>query len=98
MKGERKGMLDIRFIRENIDLVRKKMEERGQDLDLDRFSDLDRGRRDILQEVEVLRSERNKVSKEIGKRKQNKEDASDLIAKMSEVSNRSRKRSQISRT
>jgi len=91
MKGERKGMLDIRFIRENIDLVRKKMEERGQDLDLDRFSDLDRGRRDILQEVEVLRSERNKVSKEIGKRKQNKEDASDLIAKMSEVSARIKK-------
>ncbi len=88
MKGERKGMLDIRFIRENIDLVRKKMEERGQDIDLDRFSDLDRGRRDILQEVEVLRSERNKVSKDIGKRKQNKEDAAGLIAKMSEVSAR----------
>jgi len=91
MKGERKGMLDIRFIRENIDLVRKKMEERGQDIDLDKFSDLDRERRDILQEVEVLRSERNKVSKEIGKRKQNKEDASDLIAKMSEVSARIKK-------
>jgi len=84
-------MLDIKFVRENIDLVRKKMEDRGQDLDLDRFSDLDRGRRDILQEVEVLRSERNKVSKEIGKRKQNKEDASDLIAKMSEVSARIKK-------
>ena len=91
MKGERKGMLDIRFIRENIDLVRKKMEERGQDIDLDRFSDLDRGRRDILQEVEVLRSERNKVSKEIGKRKQNKEDSSDLIERMSEVSARIKK-------
>ncbi len=84
-------MLDIKFIRENIDLVRKKMEDRGQDLDLDRFSDLDRGRRDILQEVEVLRGERNKVSKEIGKRKQNKKDAADLIAKMSEVSARIKK-------
>ena len=91
MKGEHKSMLDIKFIRENIDLVRKKVEDRGQDLDLDRFSDLDRGRRDILQEVEVLRSERNKVSKEIGKRKQNKEDASDLIVKMSEVSVRIKK-------
>ena len=91
MKGEHKSMLDIKFVRENIDLVRKKMEERGQDLDLDRFSDLDRERRDILQEVEVLRSERNKVSKEIGKRKQNKEDASDLIAKMSDVSARIKK-------
>ena len=81
-------MLDIKFVRENIDLVREKMGERGQDINLDRFAELDRQRRGTLQEVETLRSERNKVSREIGKQKQNKEDASDLIAKMGEVSAR----------
>jgi seryl-tRNA synthetase len=79
-------MLDIKFVRENIDLVREKMGERGQDINLDKFAELDRQRRGTLQEVETLRSERNKVSREIGKRKQNKEDASDLIARMGDVS------------
>ncbi|MCD6153425.1 MAG: serine--tRNA ligase [Syntrophobacterales bacterium] len=81
-------MLDIKFVRENIDLVRKKMDERGQNINLDKFAELDRQKRCTLQEVEILRSERNKVSREIGKRKQNKEDSSDLIAKMVEVSGR----------
>ncbi len=81
-------MLDIRFVRENIDLVREKLEDRGTAIDLDRFSAMDRKRRDILQEVETLRSERNSVSKEIGKRKKTGEDASELITKMSSVSSR----------
>lgn len=81
-------MLDIKFVRENIDLVRAKLDERGDSIDLDKFSAMDRKRRDILQEVEALRSDRNSVSKEIGARKQNKEDASDLIAKMGGVSSR----------
>jgi len=81
-------MLDIKFIRENVDLVRAKLEERGDAVDLDRFASMDRKRRDILQEVETLRSERNSVSKEIGARKKNGEDASDIIAKMGAVSAR----------
>ncbi|HOX94901.1 MAG TPA: serine--tRNA ligase, partial [Syntrophales bacterium] len=81
-------MLDMKFLRDNLDLVRKKMLERGKEIDLDLFASLDRKRRDILQEVETLRSERNKVSKEIGARKKNKEDASDLISRMGSVSDR----------
>ena len=83
-------MLDIKFVRENIDLVRAKLEERGDLIDLDQFSAMDRKRRDILQEVESLRSDRNSVSKEIGARKQNGQDASDIIAKMGSVSSRIR--------
>ncbi|HPQ44590.1 MAG TPA: serine--tRNA ligase [Syntrophales bacterium] len=81
-------MLDIKFVRENIDLVRAKLEERGDLVNLDQFSAMDRKRRDILQEVESLRSDRNSVSKEIGARKQKGEDASDLISKMGSVSSR----------
>ena len=81
-------MLDIKFLRQNLDLVRRKMQERGQQIDLDAFAGLDGRRRDILQEVEALRNERNTVSKEIGEKKKRKEDASAIIAKMGEVSAR----------
>ena len=81
-------MLDIKYLRQNIDFVRKKMLERGQDINLNAFASLDAKRRDILQEVESLRNERNIASKEIGERKKKKEDASHLIARMSEVSDR----------
>ncbi len=78
-------MLDIKYLRQNIDLVRQKMSERGQKIDFDRFLDLDAKKRDILQAVETLRSERNSVSKQVGELKKKKEDAAALIAKMGDV-------------
>ena len=81
-------MLDIKFLRQNLDLVRRKLAERGQTIDVEQFSALDARRRDLLQEVETLRNERNTVSKEIGDRKKHKADAADLIARMGEVSAR----------
>jgi len=62
------------------------MEDRDQKIDFDRFLSLDAKRRDILQAVEALRNERNSVSKQVGKLKKKKEDASSLIEKMGEVS------------
>ncbi len=79
-------MLDIKYLRQNIEFVRKKMDERKQPIDFDRFLILDAKRRDILLEVETLRNERNDASKEIGEFKKKKVDASALMAKMSEVS------------
>ncbi len=79
-------MLDIKYLRQNIEFVRKKMEDRDQKIDFDRFLSLDAKRRDILQAVEALRNERNSVSKQVGKLKKKKEDASSLIEKMGEVS------------
>lgn len=79
-------MLDIKYLKQNIDFVRQKMDERGQKIDFDRFIDLDAKRRDILQAVETLRNERNSVSKQVGELKKKKEDASALIEKMGNVS------------
>jgi seryl-tRNA synthetase len=79
-------MLDIKYLRQNIDFVRQKMDDRGQKIDFDRFIDLDAKRRDILQAVETLRNERNSVSKQVGELKKKKEDASALIEKMGNVS------------
>jgi seryl-tRNA synthetase len=81
-------MLDIKYLKDNIDLIKKKMSERGQQIDFDYFIQLDSTRRSILQEVENLRGERNRVSKEIGQKKARKEDAADLIAEMVKVSYR----------
>ncbi|HOG13365.1 MAG TPA: serine--tRNA ligase [Smithellaceae bacterium] len=79
-------MLDIKYLRQNLEAVRRKMNERGQNIDFDRFIGLDAKRRDILQAVETLRNERNSVSRQVGELKKKKEDASALIAKMGDVS------------
>jgi seryl-tRNA synthetase len=79
-------MLDIKYLRQNIEFVSKKMEERGQKIDFGRFLALDDKRRDILGSVEALRNERNSVSKKVGELKKKKEDASALIEKMGDVS------------
>ena len=81
-------MLDIKFIRQHTDLVRQKLTERGQALNLDEFIHLEEERRNLLQEVETLRSERNNVSKQVGEKKKRKEDATELIEKMGNVSAR----------
>jgi seryl-tRNA synthetase len=81
-------MLDIKFIRQNLDLVQEKIRARGMDLDLGLFRELDSRRRDILQEVESLRNERNTVSRLIGEKKKRGEDAGDLIARMTGVGER----------
>lgn len=81
-------MLDIKFIRQHTDLVRQKLTERGQALNLDEFIRLEEQRRNILQEVEALRNERNTVSKQVGEKKKHKEDASELIERMGTVSTR----------
>jgi seryl-tRNA synthetase len=83
-------MLDIKYLRQNIEFVRRKMLERGQEMDFGPFIALDAKRLDILHEVELLRNERNTASKEVGEKKRRKEDASALIARMGEVSTRIR--------
>lgn len=61
-------MLDINVFRETPDLVRQGLEKRGVDpATVNEVIDLDVQRRDILQEVERLRAERNQGSKEIPK-------------------------------
>ncbi|MFP5264603.1 MAG: serine--tRNA ligase [Blastocatellia bacterium] len=61
-------MLDINFVRANLDLVRKKLEERRFPLDaLDRFMVLDEQRRSLVGRRDDLNAARNRESQEIGK-------------------------------
>jgi seryl-tRNA synthetase len=81
-------MLEIKFIRENSDLVGKALKARGNDLDLESLLEVDSQRRKLLQEVEDLRNLRNRVSEEIGRQKKAKKDAEKLIAQMKQVASR----------
>ena len=59
-------MLDIKFIRENKDIVKAAAEKKHTDIDLDKLITLDDKRLEILSRVEFLRSEQNKVSNSMG--------------------------------
>lgn len=56
-------MLDIKFIRENVDLIKANCVKRRVKIDVDRLLDLDKKRREITQAIEELRAEKNKKSK-----------------------------------
>ena len=63
-------MLDIKFVRENAEAVKENIRKKYQDEKLplvDAVIALDRENRDIKAEVEALRANKNKISKEIGK-------------------------------
>ncbi|HEB13761.1 MAG TPA: serine--tRNA ligase, partial [candidate division CPR3 bacterium] len=55
-------MLDIAFIRENPEKVIKAVQSKGLTFDVDNLLKIDEERRTMIQEVDVLRAEQNKVS------------------------------------
>lgn len=81
-------MLDLKFVREHLSEVKERIGKRGLPIDWDLFVNLDKERREILQEVEQLRARRNQVSDLIARKKKNKEDPTAEIAEMREVSAR----------
>ena len=58
-------MLEIKFVRHNLDILQNALSARGQAADLDTFKTYDDERRVILQELEDLRHQRNVVSDQI---------------------------------
>ena len=81
-------MLEIKFVRQNLEVVQRALETRGESTDLDAFIRYDRKRRDILLEIETLRHRRNVVSEEIAAKKRDGENADDQVTEMREVSGR----------
>ena len=84
-------MLELRFIRENSELVREKILRRGMAPDLiDRFVEIDTRRLALLAEAENLKNRRNTVSREIAELKQRGDNAQaePLIIEMRDVSTR----------
>jgi seryl-tRNA synthetase len=83
-------MLDARFVREHIDVIKKSLLERNASIQFDEFLRLEEQRRTLLKEAEELRNKRNVVSEEVGKLRKQKQDAAGLIEEMKGVSDRIR--------
>ncbi len=79
-------MLDIRYVRENIEAVSDGMRRRQMEPDLAPFVELDRRRREILFEVENKRAMRNKASEEVAQMKREGADISAITRKMRSIS------------
>jgi len=79
-------MLDLKFVRENPEVVRHAMEFKGEEADLDGLLSLDKNRRNLLKETEELKQVRNRVSKEIGRAGADSEEARQKKEEMREVS------------
>jgi seryl-tRNA synthetase len=58
-------MLDIKFIRDNIDFVKERLASRGENPDIDDLVALDERRRALIDETERLKARRNELSKQI---------------------------------
>lgn len=82
-------MFDIKVLRNQFEAVQQAMENRGKSpVEINRFADLDKNRREKLQEAEQLKNRRNVVSQEVAAKKRAGEDAEQLIVEMREVSDR----------
>lgn len=81
-------MLDLKFIRDNIEFLGEMLKNRNANVDLNEFVQLDGERREILTEVESLKNKRNVESAEVARRKKAGEEASEIIAEMGKVSAR----------
>ncbi len=81
-------MLEIKFVRENLESVARALENRQATVDLDTFTQQDRQRRELLAEIESLRHRRNVVSEEIAGMKKAGQPAEAKVAEMREVAGR----------
>jgi seryl-tRNA synthetase len=81
-------MLDLKYIRENPDLVRRGVAAKKESADIDRILALDEERRSILVEADQLKSVKNRVSKEIGQAVKSGVDPAQLKTQMREASER----------
>ncbi len=80
-------MLDIKYLRANLDVAEQRLSTRGENLDLSDFRRLDSARREALGQSESLKAEKNRVSTIIGSTK-DKSEVQTEIASMKQVSTR----------
>jgi seryl-tRNA synthetase len=81
-------MLEIKFVRQNLEMVRQAMERRGATVDWETFNRTDNLRKSAIGEIETLRNRRNTVSNEIAARKKKGIDAEEMTTEMRAVGDR----------
>ncbi|MFZ3130923.1 MAG: serine--tRNA ligase [Desulfosporosinus sp.] len=78
-------MLDLKFVRNNPEVVKEALQKRNVSINLDHFLKQEEERRRLLFEVENLKARRHSVSEEVGRLKKNGEEAESLVLEMREV-------------
>jgi len=83
-------MIDLRIVREKPEYIRKILSLRKMEssVDMDRLIQIDAKRRDLSTESDQLRENRNRISKEVGEKKRNKEDATSLMNEVTKINER----------
>jgi len=81
-------MLDIKFIRENPDLVKQGIQNKNEKDRVDEILTLDEKRRKIISEVEELKAKKNQVSAKIPQMKKAGEDTTQIFTEMKTVSDK----------
>lgn len=79
-------MLDLKYIRNNIEFLQKMLKNRNTEMDLGNFEQIDEERRTVIKKMDSLKHMQNVASKEIGEIKRAKKDASEIMKKMGQVS------------
>lgn len=79
-------MLDIKLLRTNFEQIKTSLAKRNKDYNLDKFLELDKQRRELLQKVEELKSKQNSDSKQVPILKKEGKDVSSLLEEMKELS------------
>jgi len=81
-------MLDINLLRNDFEAVEKALSTRNEEFDLSKFKGLDEKRRALLGEVEALKSEKNKASKQVPIMKKEGKDTTALFEEMKQLSDK----------
>jgi len=79
-------MLDLKFIRENVDLVKEAAKKKNEKVDIDRLLTLDKKRRSFISESEKLKHEKNLSSEKIAQMKKKTRNPKEEIKRMRELS------------
>ena len=79
-------MLDIKFVRENINTVKEALEKRGDSFDLVELLRLDERRRELIKKIDELRAGVNSLNNEITSLLKGKKDPKEIIDKSKKLS------------
>ena len=79
-------MLDKAFVRENLELVKRRLSERGGDYPLEELINIEADRKNAALRIEDLRRQRNEASEQIGRLKKEGRDTSEQQAQVKAIS------------
>ena len=78
-------MLDIQLFRNNIEEVARLLKNKGYELNIKEFNDLEQRRKELQNEQQQLQADRNKLSKEVGVIKRKQGNATDLLKSLEHI-------------